>query len=182
MKLYVKVLTAKLILTGALLLLSVSSSWAVDQGAFPAWYTTTTNLNIRATASQNGRKITTVPKGTRLKVRSINYSGWAEIDYYGRTAYCASRYLTHSEPEATSLSATSGSSSNGSSSFGWGDILSLAFWIGIAYVVLSLLRRILLVVLGILSTVFYKAYLLIRGSLVQAHPETPHKRLKNKEL
>ncbi len=161
MKLYVNILTVKVILTGVLLLLSILSAWAVDQGAFPAWYTTTANLNIRAAASQNGRKLTTVPKGTRLQVRSINYSGWAEIDYYGRTAYCASRYLTTSESNATPLSATNGSSSKGSSSFGWSDILGLAFGIGIAFVVLSILRRILIIVLGIISTVFYKAYLLI---------------------
>ena len=164
MKFIVKLLTVKVLLTGIFLFLSLSSIGGVGLEVYPAWYTSTANLNIRSTPSQYGKKIVTVPKGTRLKVNRINFSGWAEIEHGGWTAYCSSRYLTYSEPyiaTATPQRAAGELSSKTKSSFGWGDVIGAAFWIGTIFVVLSILRKILLGVAGMAAKLFYKGYLLI---------------------
>ena len=159
---YAKNLLLKVLLKGVLLLLLLQPVWAAAQVAYPAWYTTTTNLNIRASGSQYGRKINTVSKGTKLKVRSISYTGWAEIDYHGATAYCASRYLTYSGPVETISSGVTGNPSvNEKDSSVWAGLLGVAIWIGLIMIVLSILRKILIIILGVLSGLFYKCYLII---------------------
>ena len=148
-------------LFGMILLFCVSTVDAQEYSRYPAWCTTTANLNIRATDSPTGRKITTVPRGTRLSVQRIGDNGWAAIDYKGRTAYCAVRYLRYQEPLNTTPQSLAGTSSGGNGSVGWGDVLGVVFWCGLVFAILAVLRWVIITLLGIISTTFYKCYTLI---------------------
>lgn len=65
-------------------------------------YTTTANLNMRTGAGTKYRRITTIPKGTKLTVK--NYSGgWYQVTYGGRTGYVIDDYVKVTK---TSLPAT----------------------------------------------------------------------------
>ena len=143
-------------------LFCVLSVNAQESYRYPAWCMTKTNLNIRATDNAYGRKITTVQAGTKLMVRKVGYNGWAEIEYNGRTAYCANRYLTYWEPlEKENKTATHAQSAKTDSSFNLGTLLLWTLYFIILCFVLALLRKILLVVLGFLGKLFYKCYIII---------------------
>ena len=144
-----------------MLILSILPACALDKNAqYPAWCATTTNLNIRTSDSPKAKKITTVPTKTRLRVVSVDANGWAQIDYEGRTAYCAARYLRYVEavkeqtPSKNCMAPiTSAVSSSG--------IWSWVFGIAIAAFVLAFLRQILVVILGWIAILSYKVYPLI---------------------
>ena len=63
------------------------------EDTYPAICMTTANLNVRTANSTRGRILETLPSGTKVQVQRISYDGWAEIDYYGRKAYCSAKYL-----------------------------------------------------------------------------------------
>ena len=130
---------------------------------YPAWCSATTNLNIRMTASTRGKKITTVTPGTRLHVRYVRNDGWAVIKFNNETAYCYAKYLRYQEPvnQHESRSATSGSSSSRSSNSSDWSLLGILIYIVVAYIILSILRYALLVVLGFLSKAFYYGYIFV---------------------
>lgn len=69
-----------------------------DDDSFPCWYKTTTELRIRTSDNTRAKIITSVPKGTELKVNAFTEKGWAELDYNGRTAYCSGQYIVFSRP------------------------------------------------------------------------------------
>ena len=130
---------------------------------FPAWYSATTNLNIRTTPSKQGGKIATVAPNTWLQVKDIRSDGWAVIDYHNRTAYCYAKYLSYKEPihqqERQSVKSSS-SSSRSSSSSNW-SVLGVIVYIVVIYIILSILRYVSLVVLGFLSKAFYLGYVFV---------------------
>ena len=65
------------------------------EGYFPAWYVTTTYLNVRATDNVNGRKITTLDPGTEIYVHHITSYNWAAIDYNGARAFVSRQYIRY---------------------------------------------------------------------------------------
>ena len=62
----------------------------------PAYYYTTTGLNIRQSPSINGKKITTLPKHTELYVVELAENGFCQVKYNGMMAYVSTDYLTFS--------------------------------------------------------------------------------------
>lgn len=86
-------------------------------------YVTSSELNVRESASTSAAKLGLLAKGETVSVYSIS-NGWAKIDYNGSTGYVASQYL--SKP-GTGASGSSGGSSAAasarSSSAGGGDTM-----------------------------------------------------------
>jgi len=146
--------------TTFLLLLMVFCALTICAQDYPAWYSTTTDLNIRATDSKRGSKIATVSTGTLLKVNDIKSNGWAEIDYHGQTAYCYAKYLNYQKPYYSNVSTRSSSSSSSSGGFPFWNIVGWLFYAFIAYIVLSILRHVLLIILGLIGSAFYYGYLI----------------------
>jgi len=151
----------KCVVIWAMLIWSFAPVHALDKNArYPAWCATTTTLNIRSSNSPRAEKIATVPIKTFFQVRSIDDSGWAEIEYEGRTAYCAARYLRYVEavkdqpPPRGFMDSIAGTVSGS-------DIWSWVFGIAIVTLVLAVLRQLLLVILGWMAILFYKLYPLI---------------------
>jgi len=128
---------------------------ARGEDRLPAVYVTTTNLNVREYATKKSHKLETLPQGTRVKVQRMTDDGWAVIDYNGGIAYCYAKYLRYREPIESAPVANLKSDSSGSS------LLSVALYLGIACIVLAILRKVLVTILGLVSILFYKLYRLI---------------------
>ena len=127
----------------------------------PAWYQSTTRLNIRTYPSTNARIITTVPQHTRLKVVEHYDAGWDKLDYQGRSAYASRRYLSFVEViEPTPSSSSQFSSSRSSKSLsdsGWSWL-----WIIVgSSLVIIVLRAVLMIGLGLFSCFVFKIYWLV---------------------
>jgi len=80
-----------------LLIIVVMSSllvaYANDTITLPAWYITTTDLNLRYGPSTRFEKATSAEKGARLKVLRFADNGWAEVSYLDGSLYCSPRYI-----------------------------------------------------------------------------------------
>ena len=142
------------------LLLSVCPISVSAENTYPAICFTTTNLNVRETGSKYGRLLNTFPTGTKVRVERVNSDGWAEIDYYGSRAYCYNKYLMYYEPIAPTPTQVQTNNKKSSSSEDW-SIGSWLFKIAIFCIVLTILRKILITILGLISMLFYKLYDLI---------------------
>lgn len=67
-----------------------------EQHQLPAWYVTTTDLNIRSADYVGAEILTTAPQGTHLVVRGFTDRGWAVVDYVdGDIAYCSAKYIEY---------------------------------------------------------------------------------------
>jgi hypothetical protein len=137
---------------------------AVIEG-LPAWYVTTTNLNVRTLPNPRAAKLVTLAKGTRVEVLYIDSNFWAEIRYNGRPAYCSANYLRYVE-SSRPVPIESNEVEVGSDS----SILDLDIWpwvwhwiwkIGLTFVVLLIMRAILQYCLDWISSFVYKIYRLI---------------------
>lgn len=127
---------------------------------FPALCATTTDLNIRTSASSTATKIATVPVNTYLEVKTIDDNYWAQIEYNGRTAYCSAHNLRYvgalsSESSADDYIAPVVSSVKKSDFWSW------VIGIVAVSIILIVLKWVLLVLLGWLAILFYKLYKLI---------------------
>ncbi len=81
----------------------LSSYLRMDSAVTPApttqsatWATVVTSdgsLNLRATPSSKGRKLTTIPQGTRLAIQKVE-GQWALTSYQGAVGYVMTQYLT----------------------------------------------------------------------------------------
>ena len=144
-----------------------SLTFALDAKAkYPAVCVTTANLNVRMSDNTNGRVVTTLPKGTSVKVKGLTVNGWAVLEDKYMTVYCSASYLKYVKaleepvrPKSSRLS-ESGSSDVSSKIAGW-DIWVWLLYIGVSLIVLYIIQRVLLFFFVILSTLFYRLYLII---------------------
>lgn len=129
------------------------------EGDFPAWYETTTSLNVRETGSKYGRKVTTLPPHTEIQVNAITSSGWAEVEYgYSGKGYVSSkyiRYLRDMETAPVEAAAQAPAKKSGKGLWGWIGTL-----IGIV-IVFIIVRKIGIYALGLASVLMYKAYWIV---------------------
>lgn len=147
-----------------LLVMLFSTLPAYGEDTYPAICMTTANLNVRTTSSTRGRILETLPSGTKVEVQRITYDGWAEIDYYGRKAYCSAKYLMYWEPIGQPPSTSSEYNSNRHdllSNISSSNIWELIFSIAIICIILAVLRKVLITILGLISIFFYRLYHLI---------------------
>lgn len=72
---------------------------ASEQQPLPAWYVTTTDLNLRSADYVGAEILTTAPQRTHLVVRGFTDRGWAVVDYVdGDIAYCSAKYIEYVSP------------------------------------------------------------------------------------
>lgn len=147
-----------------LLLLFLSSLPVYGEDTYPAICMTTANLNVRTIGSTSGNLLETLLSGTKVQVQRITSDGWAEIDYYGRKAYCSAKYLMYWEPVGPPPSDNSNNTSyrlGFLSNISGGNIWETIFVIVIICIVLAILRKVLIIILGLISILFYRLYLLV---------------------
>ena len=149
-------------LTVVLVLLSIPLS-TYGEDTYPAICITTANLNVRTTSSTSGKILETLPSGTKVQVQRLTYDGWAEIDYYGRKAYCSAKYLMHWEAASppSGSSSDEGHSQGFLSSIGDWNLGGSIFSIAIICIVIAILRKVLIAILGLVSIAFFRLYHLI---------------------
>ncbi len=130
-----------------------------DEGTFPAWYETTTSLNMRTRDTTKAKKITTIPAYTRIKVEYVTSTDWGVTQYSGQRGYVSMRYLRYVDD----TNQNSGTFSK--TSFGnlkkpknlWSWIITIGIWtIGIV-----LLRKIAINLLDKASRLMYRAYWIV---------------------
>lgn len=144
-----------------LLVLLFNASPAYGEDIYPAICTTTANLNVRTTGSTRGRILETLPAGSKVQVQRVTDTGWAEIEYNGRKAFCFAKYLVYEEPVGLHPSTSSSSASNGLgflSSISSSNIWTSIFTIAIICIILAVLRKVLITILGLISISFYRLY------------------------
>jgi len=132
----------------------------------PAWYRSTTYLNIRSQPTKRSSVVTTVKPNTNMKVIAFTSNNWAEIEYSGRTVYAYGRYLAFVESVAEPIPEPVVTYSPRNSLFSvfksWIPKDWSWWWTVIAVLVgLFVLRGILTTILGIFSSLAYKLYWLL---------------------
>ena len=146
------------------LLLLLSLPTLAVEGEFPAYYVTTTNLNVRTADRVGAKRLATVPKGTTLWVDGFTSRGWAAVrDRDGNVAYVSGQYIRYVgavqvEPLAEEVPTDTGRTGGG----GWksvgGTLWSWVWQIGLALLVAAVLRKVGLYVLAVASMLMYRLY------------------------
>ena len=91
-------MTIRSIIT-ALLILCCIEVCATTEHSLPAIYVTTTDLNFRIGPGKSYNKVTTLPRGSEVKVTDLTHNNWARVEMNGNTeAYCYAKYLQYSGP------------------------------------------------------------------------------------
>ena len=76
----------------------------VDSGQIYIVATNSGSLNMRDSASIFGGILLTIPKDTKVTVKSITEDGrWAKVEYRGVTGYCVTEYLKEAAPAADAV-------------------------------------------------------------------------------
>ena len=141
-----------------LLLLITLPCWAAE-GDFPAWYRTTTALNVRVADNAKARKITTLKKNAEIKVDYITRNNWAAIQYGQQRGYVSCKYIRYvrDAQKATSNSASTHNNTKKTNG-GWPNLWNIALNLGMWTLVIVILRKIAIGLLGIISVFMYKVY------------------------
>ncbi|MCH5303635.1 MAG: hypothetical protein J1E41_02115, partial [Ruminococcus sp.] len=87
-------------------LLSLKDSFSSDYSI--GVYETTTDLNIRATASASGTLVDTIPMGTPIFVTFVTESGWGYTSYNGSLGYVNLKYAQYTGELPASAECTVG--------------------------------------------------------------------------
>ena len=94
---------------------SSSSSTTFKVGDYNNYVTTTDNLNVRSSRSASASILTTIPKGTKIKIGYIMYEGnkttgttlWGGTTYNGQTGFVSMNYVKpYTEPVVTTGTAS----------------------------------------------------------------------------
>lgn len=87
----------KNIITGAIVVGTIATVGAIEANNnkvdAASTYTTTSNLNLRASASTSSSRICLIPKGTKVVPLQYN-NGWAKVSYGRYTGWCSAQYLS----------------------------------------------------------------------------------------
>ena len=140
----------------ALLILCCIEVCAATEHSLPAIYTTTTDLNFRNGPGKSYSKVTTLPRGSEVKVTNFTYNNWAIVEMSGNTtAYCSANYLQYAGPvPAPQAEAPRKAKSHGlvPTIIGWA-------WTAILWVIgIIVVRKLMLWCASIISVVAYKVY------------------------
>lgn len=130
-----------------------------SEGTFPAWYETTSSLNIRSTDSKSGRKITTIPAHTRIKINYVTANNWGAVEYSYYKGYVSMKYVRYVD-DVTSKS-DSYNTNTPVKAKKKKSVWSWLFTIGIWLVGLMFVRNLILRILDWVSGFMYKAYWIV---------------------
>ncbi len=126
------------------------------EGNFPAWYETTTHLNVRASDNVLARRLGTLPPDMQIQVEYLTSNNWAAIQHEGQRGYVSARYIRYVrdvEVETTKPSDSSISHKKGI----WSWVFTIGSWI-IGFIII---RKIAIYVLSLISMLMYRAYWLL---------------------
>ena len=122
------------------------------EGTFPAWYESTTHLNVRASDNAKSQSLTILAPHTQIQVDYMTANNWAAIDYQGQRAYVSGRYVRYVRDVEPSVSEHKTAKTEGQGLWSW--VLTIGGWI----VGIIIFRAVAIYVLGIIGKVMYVAY------------------------
>jgi uncharacterized protein YraI len=70
------------------------------RAAASAYMRTTSNLNLRASASTSAKIILVMPKGATVKPLDVRKNGFMKVDYKGTVGWAYEQYLESTNPDA----------------------------------------------------------------------------------
>lgn len=124
------------------------------EGSFPAYYETTTALNVRTSDNVYAEKIATLAPNVEIKVDWMTSNNWAAIQLYGQRGYVSGlylRYVRDAEKAASGRTERKKESDDGGLwSWIWSVTLSIICFL--------IIRKIAIFGLGLCSVLMYKAY------------------------
>ena len=129
------------------------------EGYFPAWYETTSSLNVRTSDNTGARRISTIPAHTRIMVKYVTSNNWGVVEYNGERGYVSMSYLKYAgdvNPNSQSAASKSLNKSAKKKSL-WSWIITLGIWmLGI-----MLFRNLAIRLLDFGSRFMYRAYWIV---------------------
>lgn len=129
-----------------------------EGGVYPAWYETTTYLNVRVSDNARARKITTLAPNTEIQVDYMTSNNWAAIRYGQQRGYVSAQYIRYvRDVEQVSSPPVSNCVSKTNGLWSWSWLFTIALWI----IVFSIIRKIAIFVLGLMGMLMYRAYWLL---------------------
>ena len=149
-------MTIRSIIT-ALLILCCIEVCATTEHSLPAIYVTTTDLNFRIGPGKSYNKVTTLPRGSEVKVTDLTHNNWARVEMNGNTeAYCYAKYLQYSGPVPSPQAEASSSPRKSHGLIP--TIIGWAWTIIVWAVGIIVVRKLLLWGASIISVLAYKIY------------------------
>lgn len=137
-------------------LLIITVKLQAHQAHFPAWYETTTHLNVRTSDNVRARSLAILEPHTQIRVDYMTDKNWAAIEYDGQPAYVSGRYIRYVRDVESAMAKPSGSSTSHKKGI-WSWLFTIGSWI-IGFIIT---RKIAIYVLGIISMLMYRAYWLL---------------------
>lgn len=144
-----------------ILLLGAVLRLCAAEGEFPAWYVTTANLNVRAECGTYARILTVLPRGSRVRVEGLMSPRWARVtDGVGNVGYVSTQYIRY-EGAVVEDAGREEAGVEARRKEGIGDAWS-GVWIGwvvklgLALLVIAILRRVGEFVLVVVSVLLYR--------------------------
>lgn len=137
-----------------LLLLFAMLECNAAEGSFPAWYETTTYLNVRVANNAKSSKIATLAPGTQIKVDHITFNDWAAVEYSGKRAYVSVKYIRYVRDDVERPVTKNVAKKKVYGESGYSVIYRLI----VCIVAFLIFRAVAVYVLGFISIVTYKAY------------------------
>ena len=135
-----------------IVVLFFSLSFIATEGDFPAWYETTTYLNVRVSDNAKAKIITTLSPNTQVQVDHITANNWAAIQYGQQRGYVSARYIRYVRDAEQIPSKPTDNTSKKKGVWSW--LLA----IGLSIIGFIIIRIIAIYVLGLISMFMYRAY------------------------
>lgn len=137
-------------------LLIITVKLQAHQAHFPAWYETTTHLNVRTSDNVRARSLAILEPHTQIRVDYMTDKNWAAIEYDGQPAYVSGRYIRYVRDVEPAMAKPSGSSTSHKKGI-WSWLFTIGSWI-IGFIII---RKIAIYVLGLISMLMYRVYWLL---------------------
>ena len=133
----------------------ISLSCAAAEGHFPAWYETTTSLNVRTSDNVRAQKIATLPPHTEIKVDYMTSNNWAAIQYAQQRGYVSARYIIYKRDVEPPRPVRSTPPPKDREWWFW--LLTIGSW----FIGFIIMRKVAIYGLGLISMLMYRAYWLL---------------------
>lgn len=130
---------------------------AAAQGDFPAWYVTTTSLNVRAADHTGARILTTLPPYTEIRVEYMTSNHWGAIRLGQQRGYVSGKYIRYLKPVEQTPPPTpvkSTVSKNKKKNNWWHWVLIGGLW----FLLIAIVRDIGVFILSMVGMFMYRAY------------------------
>lgn len=135
-----------------LLILLLALPCAAAEGDFPAWYVTTTSLNVRAANDAWAQILTTLPPHTQIRVEYMTPNHWGAIQYGQQRGFVSGQYIRYVKDVEEAPVAPAKSTASKKRTWHWVLVAGLCF------LLLTIIHGIGVFILTMAGMFMYRAY------------------------